>query len=135
MVLFLFVVMMLDINLARLREGFAEYLPYGGLIAVLLLIEMSLVISSDHFSADRMPEPAALPVELSNTRMLGQLLYTRFTYPFEIAALILLVAIVAAIVLTLRRRKDTKYIDPAEQVKVRREDRVRLVKMPTEKRG
>ena len=134
MVLFLFVVMMLDINLARLREGFAEYLPYGGLIAVLLVLEMALILSTGHFSPQQMPEPAPLPPEASNTRMLGRLLYTQYAYPFEIAALILLVAIIAAIVLTLRKRKDTKYIDPAQQINVRREDRVRLVKMPAEKR-
>ncbi len=135
MVLFLFVVMMLDVNLTRLREGFAEYLPYGGLIAVLLVIEMAVVISSGDFNPENMPEPAPLAAGVSNTRMLGRLLYTQYFYPFEIAGLILLVAIVAAIVLTLRKRKDTKYIDPAQQVKVRREDRVRLVKMTAEKKS
>jgi NADH-quinone oxidoreductase subunit J len=135
MVLFLFVVMMLDINVARLREGFAEYLPYGGLIAVLLVIEMALIISAGHFSAERMPEPAPLPAGHSNTRELGRILYTQYAYPFEIAALILLVAIVAAIALTLRKRKHTKYQNPAMQVNVRREDRVRLVKMPSEKKS
>jgi NADH-quinone oxidoreductase subunit J len=135
-VLFLFVVMMLDINLTRLREGFAEYLPYGALIAVVLVLEMAIVLGSGYFSAaDRFPEPTPLPADASNTRMLGRLLYTHYAYPFEIAALILLVAIVAAIVLTLRKRKDTKYIDPAQQVNVRREDRVRLVKMPVEKKS
>jgi NADH-quinone oxidoreductase subunit J len=134
MVLFLFVVMMLDINVARLREGFAEYLPYGGLIAVLLVIEMALIISAGHFSIERMPEPAPLPADHSNTRALGRILYTQYAFPFEIAALILLVAIVAAIALTLRKRKDTRYQDPAQQVKVRRQDRVRLVKMPAEKK-
>jgi NADH-quinone oxidoreductase subunit J len=134
MVLFLFVVMMLDINVARMREGFAEYLPYGGLIAVLLVIEMAIIISVGHFGTERMPEPAPLPAGHSNTRELGRVLYTQYAFPFEIAALILLVAIVAAIALTLRKRKDTKYQDPAQQVNVRREDRVRLVKMPAEKR-
>lgn len=135
MVLFLFVVMMLDINVARMREGFAEYLPYGGLIAVLLVIEMALIISAGHFSAERMPEPAASPAGYSNTRELGRLLYTQYAYPFEIAALILLVAIVAAIALTLRKRKDTKYQDPSAQINVRREDRVRVVKMPSENKS
>jgi NADH-quinone oxidoreductase subunit J len=134
MVLFLFVIMMLDINVARLREGFAEYLPYGGLIAVLLVIEMALIITAGHFSAERMPEPAPLPAGHSNTRELGRILYTQYSYPFEIAALILLVAIVAAIALTLRKRKTTKYQNAAAQVNVRREDRVRLVKMPSEKK-
>jgi NADH-quinone oxidoreductase subunit J len=133
MVLFLFVVMMLDINMARLREGFAEYLPYGGLIAVLLVLEMSIILSADRFK--HMPEPLPLPANHSNTLELGSVLYTHYVYPFEIAALILLVAIVAAIALTLRKRKDTKYIDPASQLNIRREDRVRLVKMQAEKKG
>ncbi|HKQ31249.1 MAG TPA: NADH-quinone oxidoreductase subunit J [Burkholderiales bacterium] len=135
MVLFLFVVMMLDINIARIREGFAEYLPYGGFIAVLLVIEMALILSAGHFSTERLPEPAGVAADHSNTRALGRLIYTHYAYPFEIAALLLLVAIVAAIVLTLRKRKNTKYIDPAAQINVRREDRVRIVKMPSEKKG
>jgi NADH-quinone oxidoreductase subunit J len=135
MVLFLFVVMMLDINVARLREGFGEYLPIGGLVAVLLVLEMSFILASGPFDATNMPEPAAAAVGHSNTRELGRVLYTTYVYPFEIAALILLVAIVAAIALTLRRRKDTKYQDPATQMRVRREDRVRLVKMPAEKKN
>ena len=105
MVLFLFVVMMLDINLVRLREGFGEYLPIGGLVA-------------DH----------------SNTRELGRLLYTVYAYPFEIAAGILLVAIVAAIALTLRRRKDSKYQDPSRQINIDPRERVRIVKMRAEKK-
>jgi len=133
MVLFLFVVMMLDINLVRLREGFGEYLPIGGLVAVLLVLEMAFILASGPFDAARMPEPAA--ADGSNTRALGQVLYTTYVYPFEIAALILLVAIVAAIALTLRRRKDSKYQDPAAQLRVRREERVRLVKMSAEKKS
>ncbi len=135
MVLFLFVVMMLDINLVRLREGFGEYLPIGGLVAVLLVLEMSFILASGPFDAASMPEPAAAAAGHSNTRELGRVLYTTYVYPFEIAALILLVAIVAAIALTLRRRKDSKYQDPASQLRVRREDRVRLVKMPAEKKN
>ncbi|MEK7262092.1 MAG: NADH-quinone oxidoreductase subunit J [Pseudomonadota bacterium] len=135
MVLFLFVVMMLDINQARLREGFGEYLPIGGLVAVLLVLEMSIILASGPFGTQQMPEPAALPAGHSNTRALGRLLYTTYVYPFEIAALILLVAIVAAIALTLRRRKDSKYQDPAKQLRVRRAERVRLVKMPSEKKS
>lgn len=134
MVLFLFVVMMLDINLARLREGFAEYLPFGGLLAVLLVIAMTLVLSSGHFGLEKIPPPSPAPADYSNTRELGSVLYTVYVYPFEIAALILLVAIVAAIALTLRRRKDTRYQEPGEQIKVRREQRVRLVKMPAERK-
>jgi NADH-quinone oxidoreductase subunit J len=134
MVLFLFVVMMLDINLVKLREGFGEYLPIGATVAVLLILEMTIILSSGAFSAARMPAPAALPADYSNTRALGRLLYTDYVYAFEIAALVLLVAIVAAIALTLRRRKDTKHQDPARQVRVQRQDRVRLVKMRAEKR-
>lgn len=135
MVLFLFVVMMLDVDLARLREGFAEYLPYGAFIAIILVLEMALVISAPEATVLQRPEPAALAADVSNTRILGKTLFTQYAYPFEIAALILLVAIIAAVALTLRKRKDTKYVDPAEQVKARREDRVRLVKMPAEKKG
>jgi NADH-quinone oxidoreductase subunit J len=135
MVLFLFVVMMLDINLARLRAGFGEYLPIGGIVAVLLVLEMTLILSSGRFDAVRMPEPAATAADYSNTRALGRLLYTVYAYPFELAALILLVAIIAAIALTMRKRKDTKYQDPAKQIDVRREDRVRVIKMPAEKKS
>jgi NADH-quinone oxidoreductase subunit J len=130
MVLFLFVVMMLDINLERLREGFWDYLPLAGTIAVLLVIEMSLILGSRHFGLDIMGTPAPHAADYSNTKELGRLLYTDYVYAFELAAVILLVAIVAAIALTMRRRKDSKYIDPAEQVKVKRNDRLRIVKMP-----
>lgn len=132
MVLFLFVIMMLDINLLRLREGFGEYLPIGGIVAVLLVLEMAIILGPRHFGLDRIPEPIGHPVGYSNTRELGRLLYTFYVYPFEIAALILLVAIIAAIALALRRRKDTKYQDPRQQVSVQPSDRVRLVKMPAE---
>jgi len=134
MVLFLFVVMMLDINLARLREGFWSYLPLGGLVALLLVAEMVLVLASRYSGLAEMPAPPPLPSGYSNTKELGRLLYTEYVYPFEIAAVILLVAIVAAIALTLRRRKHTKYIDPAQQIRVRRGDRVRIVSMPAEKK-
>ncbi len=135
MVLFLFVVMMLDINQARLREGFGEYLPLGGLVAVLLVLEMVIILASGPFGSERLPEPAPAAAGHSNTRELGRLLYTVYVYPFEIAALILLVAIVSAIALTLRRRKDSKYQDPGTQLRVRRDERVRLVKMPSEKKS
>ena len=136
MVLFLFVVMMLDVDLARMREGFGEYLPIGGLVAVLLVLEMVIVLSSEMFSPENIPAPVDKAAGYSNTRELGMLIYTVYVYPFEIAAVILLVAIVAAIVLTLRaRRKHIKYQNPSEQIKVRRDDRVRLVKMKSEKRS
>jgi NADH-quinone oxidoreductase subunit J len=125
MVLFLFVVMMLDINIARLREGFAEFLPAGLVVAAAMATVLTLVIT--RFITMEVPERAA--ADYSNTRELGAILYTEYVYPFEIAAVILLVAIIAAISLTMRRRPDTKYVDPAVQVKVRRGDRVRLVSM------
>jgi NADH-quinone oxidoreductase subunit J len=129
MVLFLFVVMMLDINLDKLREGFWDYLPLAGFVSVLLVIEMVLILGSRHFGLDVMGSPVPHPADYSNTKELGRLLYTDYVYAFELAAVILLVAIVAAIALTLRRRKDSKYLDPAEQVKVKRNDRLRIVKM------
>jgi NADH-quinone oxidoreductase subunit J len=135
MVLFLFVVMMLDINLERLREGFWNYLPVGGLVAVLLIAEMAIVIiGGGFFNASAAPAPPSLPAGYSNTKELGRLLYTEYVYPFEIAAVILLVAIVAAIALTLRHRKQKRYLDPAQQIAVRRRDRVRIVSVPSEKR-
>lgn len=133
MVLFLFVVMMLDINLARLREGFWSYLPVGGVVALLLVAEMWFTLEYLSGFADA-PAPPPLPAGYSNTKELGRLVYTEYVYPFEIAAVILLVAIVAAIALTLRRRKDSKYIDPARQIGVRRSDRVRIVPMKAEKK-
>jgi NADH-quinone oxidoreductase subunit J len=134
MVLFLFVVMMLDINLDKLREGFWDYLPIAGFVSVLLMIEMALILGSRHFGLDVMATPEPHPADYSNTKELGRLLYTDYVYAFELAAVILLVAIVAAIALTLRRRKDSKYIDPAEQVKVKRNDRLRIVKMQAVKK-
>jgi NADH-quinone oxidoreductase subunit J len=134
MVLFLFVVMMLDINLDRLREGYWDYLVPALIVAGIMVAEMALVLGGRYFDLDGMPQPAAHAADYSNTRELGRLIYTDYVYPFEIAAVILLVAIVAAIALTLRHRKDTKYIDPAEQMKVRRQDRVRMVSMPSEKK-
>ena len=134
MVLFLFVVMMLDINLVRLREGFWNYLPLGGFVALLLVAEMALVLLGGYFGLSGSPPPPSLPEGYSNTKELGRLVYTEYVYPFEIAAVILLVAIVAAIALTFRRRKQTRYQDPAKQIAVRRADRVRIVAMPSEKK-
>ena len=133
MVLFLFVVMMLDINLAKLREGFWSYLPLGGVVGALLVAEMGLFLWG-HYTALDVAEPSPSAPGFSNTRQLGRLLYTQYVYPFEIAAVILLVAIVAAIALTLRQRKTSKYIDPAKQIEIQRKDRVRIVSMPTEKK-
>ncbi len=135
MVLFLFVVMMLDINLAKLREGFWSYLPVGGLVAALLVLEMGWILWGHYSAAEfQFQDPPPAAPGYSNTKELGRLIYTVYVYPFEIAAVILLVAIVAAIALTLRHRKESKYIDPARQIEVQRKDRVRMVSMPSEKR-
>jgi NADH-quinone oxidoreductase subunit J len=128
MVLFLFVVMMLDIDLAPLQEGFTRYLPLGIVVAALITIEMIAVLGASHFGLDIVPAPIPHPEGYSNTKEIGLLLYTVYVYPFEIASVILTVAIVAAITLTLREKK-SKSQDVSQQVKVRREDRVRLIKM------
>ena len=127
LVLFLFVVMMLDIDLAPLMEGFTRYLPLGILVAALIVVEMITVLNAPQFDVG-----AVSAVEESNTKMLGRLLYTVYVYPFEIASVILTVAIVAAITLTLREHK-RKLQDVGKQVAVRREDRVRLVNLRSEK--
>jgi NADH-quinone oxidoreductase subunit J len=134
MVLFLFVIMMLDVNFENLRKGFRSYLPVGMTVGVLVLFEMALVIVGSYLKPGLAPAAAAQAGAASggNTKALGRLLYTDYVYPFEIAAVILLVAIVAAIALTLRGRKDSKSQDPSRQVRVRRQDRVRLVAMATE---
>jgi NADH-quinone oxidoreductase subunit J len=131
MVLFLFVVMMLDIDLAVLRAGFARYLPVGSVIALLLILEIALVMTSA-FGPGEFTLPSAHPADYSNSKELGRLIYTVYVYPFEIAAIILLVAIIAAIALTMRRRPDSKYIDPTAQIKVNRDDRLKIVKMKSE---
>jgi NADH-quinone oxidoreductase subunit J len=135
MVLFLFVVMMLDINIEQLRQGFWSYLPVGAMVALLLVVEMALVLTGPWFGLENAPRPESAPAGYSNTKELGRLLYTDYVYPFELAAVILLVAIVAAIALTLRRRKHGKYIDPGEQVQVKRNDRLKIISMPAEKKG
>ena len=126
MVLFLFVVMMLDINIDKLREGFWDYLPMAGFIGVLMAIEMVMILSSKYFLSYAQDSH---PAGYSNTAELGRVLYTDYFLPFELAAVVLLVAIVAAITLTLRDRKESKSMDAADQVLVRKEDRLRIVKM------
>jgi NADH-quinone oxidoreductase subunit J len=133
MVLFLFVVMMLDINLDRLREGFWHHLPLALAVAVLMLVEMIGVFSRSYFGSGSLPVPGDPGAGYSNTKEIGRVVYTDYIYPFELSAVLLLVAIVAAIALTMRRRADTKAQDPAQQVAVRKQDRVRLVSMPAEK--
>jgi NADH-quinone oxidoreductase subunit J len=132
MVLFLFVVMMLDIDIKRLRQGFWRNMPLAATLGVLLVLEMMLVLSSSYFGAAHYPDQA-MPADYSNTRELGRLLFTDYVFPFELASIILLVAIIAAVVLTLRRRPGIKRLDPAQQIAVRHEDRLRIVQMPAEK--
>jgi NADH-quinone oxidoreductase subunit J len=133
MVLFLFVVMMLDINLDRLREGYWDYLVPGLAVAGIMVAEMAVVLAGRRFGLIGMLPPAPKSTGYSNTKELGRVVYTDYIYPFELSAVILLVAIVAAIALTLRRRKDSKYQDPARQIQVRKQDRIRIVSMPAEK--
>jgi NADH-quinone oxidoreductase subunit J len=135
MVLFLFVVMMLDINLAPLREGFARYLPFGILVGLVIAVQIAMVVGPERMGLDKMPAPERAGADYSNTEALGLSLYTEHVFAFEIAAVILLVAIVAAIALTMRRRPGTRTQIPSEQIAVRRQDRVRLVKMPAERKG
>jgi NADH-quinone oxidoreductase subunit J len=132
MVLFLFVVMMLDINLDKLPEGFWDFLPMAGFIGVLMAAEMVMILGTKHFGLGRVSAPPPHVAGYSNTAELGRQLYTDYLMPFELAAVVLLVAIVAAIALTLRDRKDSKFINPAEQVRVKRADRIRMVTMPAE---
>ncbi len=131
MVLFIFVVMMLDINIARLREGFVRYLPLGLLVAGIMLLLMLNVVTSDIFVLDPAAEPLPKPADYSNTKELGGVLYTEYVFAFEVAAVILLVAIIAAIALTMRKRELTKYQSPSAQIKVRKADRLRIIKMPS----
>ncbi|MDD5240093.1 MAG: NADH-quinone oxidoreductase subunit J [Sulfuricella sp.] len=130
MVLFLFVVMMMNLNIEKLRNGFWSNLPLAAFVGILMAVEMSLVlmVAGKTVGSGSLPHAAGY----SNTKELGRLIYTDYVYPFELAAVILLVAIVAAIAITLRRRTGTKHQDPARQVRVKREDRVRLVSMPAE---
>ena len=139
MVLFLFVVMMLDINLDTLRQGFWQHFPLAATVGAVVALELAAVlmggfrVSEAPALAQAAPTAAgAMPAQISNTRELGKLIYTQYLYAFEIASLILLAAIVSAVALTLRRRKDSKYFDPGEAVKTRRNDRVRIVSMAPE---
>jgi len=132
MVLFLFVVMMLDVNFDSLRAQFRNYVPVAAAVGVLVLVEMALVLLGSYLKPGIAATPA--PAAGGNTRALGLLLYTDYVYAFELAAVVLLVAIVAAIALTHRRRRETRYQDPGEQVKVRAKDRLRVLRMPAEKR-
>jgi len=127
MVLFLFVVMMLDINADSFREGFWKHLPLAGLVGAVIALEMALVLMRG-FQLEA-PPPSARALEIGNTKLLGIEIYTEYLYPLQLAAVLLLVAIIAAIALTLRGRKDSRHMDPSQQVRVKKVDRVRLVKM------
>ncbi len=127
MVLFLFVVMMLDINSDSMREGFWKHLPVAGLVGALIALEMALVLMRG-FQLEA-PVASAKDIEIGNTKLLGIEIYTHYLYPLQLAAVLLLVAIIAAIVLTLRGRKDSRHMDASQQVRARKADRVRLVKI------
>ncbi len=133
MVLFLFVVMMLDINIAELREGFARYFPVAAVVAVVMMVALGSIVGHANFGLETVPAAASHGADYSNTYELGKALYTDFIWPFEIAAVVLLVAIIAAIALTLRPTRQTKAPRPEHQVAVRREDRIRIVKVEAEK--
>ncbi len=136
MVLFLFVVMMLDINTATIREGVTRYAPLGLIIAGVIVAEVAWAIWGQHLGIANAPHPAAPPAHISNTEELGQVLYTHYVYAFEVAAVILLLGIVSAIALALRWRPDTKHQDPARQVRVRStEGRIRLVDLRDQREG
>jgi NADH-quinone oxidoreductase subunit J len=135
MVLFLFVVMMLDINVAKMREGFVSYLPVGIVFALLMLAVMVYVVGPvgpDVMGTAALDNAVRQAADYSNTEALGEVLYTEYVLAFEIAAVILLVAIVAAITLTLRRRPTTKYQTPGKQIKVKRDDRLKIIKSDAE---
>ena len=133
MVLFLFVVMMLDIDVETLKRGFWKNFPMAAVIAVFIIAQMAAVLMTNFTETEALPmrgmDGAVLPPTASNTAELGKLLYTHYLYPLEIAAVLLLVAMVSAIALTMRKRKDSKFQSPAEQVRVRPQDRMRIVKM------
>ena len=135
MVLFLFVIMMLDIDLAQMRAGFVRYMPLGLIVGVAMAGELVLAVLAGEFDLDAVPRPGGHDAQYSNTRELGRVIYTDYVFAFEVAALILLVAIIAAITLTLRRRPETRYQRPQQQVRVRKEDRLRIVQMPSAGEG
>ena len=132
MVLFLFVVMMLDVNTAPLREGFVRHLPLTFAVVILMAVEMVMLIGRHRFEVGLSATDPAAAAGKTNLAWIGETLFSRYILPFEIAAVILTVALVVAVLLTLRRRPGTKHQDPSRQVAVRRDDRVRLVKMPSE---
>jgi len=133
MVLFLFVVMMLDVNIEKLREGFMRHAPLGILVALIVIVELYYVLWVRRLGLDVTGGTAPLPEHYSNTGQIGAVLYTEYVYPFQLAAVVLLIAIIAAIALTMRQRPGQKVQDISRQVSVRSRDRVRIVQMPTER--
>jgi NADH-quinone oxidoreductase subunit J len=129
MVLFLFVVMMLDINTDSLRQGFWKHFPLAATVGAVIAIEMALVLMGGFRLTEEPNSAAAVAGQVANTKELGKLMYTQYLYPLEIAAVLLLVAIIAAIALTMRERKDSKYVDPSMQVRVKSRDRMEIIKM------
>jgi NADH-quinone oxidoreductase subunit J len=133
MVLFLFVVMMLDVNIEKLREGFARHAPLGALVALIVIVELYYVLWVQRLGIELPGATAPLPENHSNTAEIGAVLYTQYVYPFQLAAVVLLIAIIAAIALTMRRRKGVKVQDIARQVAVPSKGRIRIVRMPVER--
>ena len=133
MVLFLFVVMMLDVDMAPLREGYVRYLPVGLVVAIVMLVQILALIGVKAAAQAPLADNAAVAADVPNTTWLARALFTDFMLPFEVAAVILTVAVVAAVMLTLRRRGGTKHQDPSVQGRAKAADRVRLVKMDAEK--
>ncbi len=135
MVLFLFVVMMLDINTDSWRQGFWKHFPFAAAVGVLITVEMALVLLGGFRLTDEPKTAVAIAGQMANTKELGKLMYTQYLYPLEIAAVLLLVAIIAAIALTMRERKDSKYVDPSMQVRVKARDRMEVIKMDATKKA
>ena len=131
MVLLLFVVMMLDINIDRIRQGFWSYLPLGAMLGLLMVMEMGLILGSKYFQVPA--SDAVVPAGVSNTKAIGELMFSDYVYPFELASIVLLVGMIAAIVLTYRGPKPSKNTNPNQQVFVKAKDRVRVLQMPVEK--
>jgi len=134
MVLFLFVVMMLDINLAALKKDMNKFIPVGLLLGIVMMVQLGILVGPKNFGLNRFSAPVPHAADYSNTKVIGSVLYTDYVYPFEIASVILLVAIIAAIALTMRKRRRKQFMPPEKQVRVKRADRVRLVKMDAVKR-
>jgi NADH-quinone oxidoreductase subunit J len=132
MVLFLFVVMMLDINVEKMREGFWRYLPVGLVVATIMVAEMAMVLNGRYFGLDSLPAPQSVDAAYSNTQDLARVIFTDYAYPFELASLVLLVAMIAAVALTYRRREGTRHIDPAVQIAVQAKDRLVIHSIPSE---